>query len=485
MRFLVVAGLIAACLLVYGQVAHFDFINFDDPSYVAANPWVRSGFTRAGAVWAVTTIDYFYWHPLTWFSHMLDCQWFGLNPGAHHLVSLGFHIVNALLVFAVFVRLTGAFWRSATLATVFALHPLRIESVVWISERKDLLSGFWFLVAIWCYLHYVTRPSRPRYYLVLAVFALALLSKPMTMTLPAILLLLDYWPLRRRAYAEKIPLLGLAAISSAITSIGVSRLGSINTGSTISLWERLANSTVSYVKYLELAVWPQDLAILYPFRHAIPFWQTAAAAVLLLGITAGAIACRRRYPYLAVGWLWFVIGIVPASGALAQVGRQGMGDRFTYLPMIGLAMAFIWGAADLLGKQRRVAAAGIALVAVAALSIATWSHTRVWRNSVTVFAQAVTVTRNNSAGQHFLASGLDDQGRYDEALPHHAEAVRIEPSYFIAQCAYGLALERKHQPEAAMEHFRLALHYFPDYPEARQHLLDLSKASGLRLKEER
>jgi protein O-mannosyl-transferase len=483
-RLLIALALVIACLLVFGQVARFDFINFDDVGYITANQWVRSGFTRAGVVWALTTIDYYYWHPLTWLSHMLDCQWFGLNPGAHHLVSLGFHIVNALLVFAVFQRLTGALWRSAILAAVFALHPLRVESVVWIAERKDLLSGFWFLAAIWCYLHYVVRPSRPRYYLVLAAFACALLSKPMTMTLPAILVLLDYWPLRRRALAEKIPMFGMAMLSSIVTSIGVSRLGSINTGSTIPLWNRLANTTVSYAKYLELSVWPQDLAILYPFRHSIPLWQIAGAALLLAGITAGAIGLHRRYPYVAVGWFWFAVGILPASG-LVQVGRQGMGDRFTYLPMIGLAMAVIWGAADLLGKQRRILSAAIAVVSVTAFSIATWSYTRAWRNSVTVFAQAVAVTRENSAAQHFLAIGLDEQGRYDEALPHHAEAVRIEPSYFIAQCAYGLALERKNQPEAAIEHFRLAIHYFPDYPEAKQHLLDLSKASGLKLKEER
>jgi protein O-mannosyl-transferase len=443
-RILVAFALVSASLLVYAQVAHFEFINFDDNGYVTGNPWVRGGLTRAGVTWAFTSIDYFYWQPLTWLAHMLDCQWFGLNPGAHHMVSVAFHIINALLVFAVFTRITGAFWRSTILAAIFALHPLRIESVAWIAERKDVLSAFWFLTAIWCYLRHAARPSRPRYYLVLVAFVLALMSKPMTMTLPAILLLLDYWPLRRRAFAEKIPMFGLAALSTVITSIGTRRLGAINVGSTIPLWDRVANTTVSYVKYLELSFWPHDLSILYPFRRAIPLWQVAASALLLAAITAGAFALRRRYPYIIVGWLWFAIGILPASG-LVQVGRQGMGDRFTYIPMIGLSLAAIWGAGDVLGKQRRVAAAVLSAAVIMVLAVGTWSHLRVWRNSVTVFTQCAAVTRNNSAAHHYLAAALDDQGRFTEALPHHAEAVRIEPSYFVARFSYAFALERTHQ----------------------------------------
>jgi len=495
----VALALVAACLLVYGQAARFDFINYDDGAYVADNPPVRAGFTRAGLVWAFTTIDYFYWQPLTWLSHILDCQLFGVNPGPHHLHNVLLHTLNALLVFAVFLRLTGALWRSALLAAVFALHPLRIESVAWVAERKDLLSAFCLLVTLWCYLGYARRPSRPRYYLVLAMFALGLMAKPMAMSLAVILLLLDYWPLGRRAFAEKIPMFGLAALSTAITWIGTHRLGPINWGAGLSMPQRLANAAVSYVKYLELAVWPHGLAVLYPFRTAVPLWQCALAALLLLAITGAALRLRRDRPYLFVGWLWFVTGILPASG-LVQVGRQGMADRFTYIPMLGLAVAAIWYAADSIGKRPRAAAA-ISASVVAALGVITWIDLPVWRNSVTVFAQAVAVTRENSLAQHQLAAALDDAGRYQEALPHHAEAVRIEPAYFVAQCSYALALEKANQTEAAIDHFRQALRYFPDYPEAREHLaanlrrvgrpeeaakvLDPSKASGLTLKQER
>jgi tetratricopeptide (TPR) repeat protein len=457
--------LAAACLILYAPVAHFQFLNFDDEGYVTRNSHVQAGLTRAGIAWAFTTIDNFYWHPLTWLSHMLDCQFFGLNPGPPHVINALFHTLNALLVFAVFYRLTNALWRSAVLSAVFALHPLRIESVAWVAERKDLLSAFWFLVTIWCYLHYAERPSRGRYYLTLSAFVLGLMCKPMAMTLPFILMLLDYWPLRRRAFTEKLPMIGLAAFSTLITSIGTARLGVINWGATIPLTSRIANALVSYVKYLELAFWPHDLAVLYPFRLSVPLWQPILACLLLMLITLASLS----RPYLTVGWFWWVIGILPASG-LVQVGRQGMADRFTYLPMIGLAMAVIWFVADLLGKRQRVAAAGLATAAISGFTFATIVDLPVWRNSVTVFSQTVAATENNSAAHHFLASALEDQGRYDEAFPHRAEAVRIEPSYFVAQYSYGLALERRGQTRDAAEHFAQAVRYFPDYPEARQHL---------------
>ncbi len=488
-RVLVALALAAACLLVYAQAARFQFINYDDNGYVTENPWVRAGFTAAGVRWAFTAVDYYYWQPLTWLSHMLDCQLFGLRPAGHHLTSVLFHIANTLLAFAVLLRLTGAFWRSAAAAAIFALHPLRIESVAWIAERKDLLSGFLFLAAIWCYLRYVERPSRARYYAVIGLFVLGLMAKPMVMTLPVVLLLLDWWPLGRRAFAEKLPLFALAALSIFVTSIGTARLGAINWGASVTIGQRISNTLVSYVRYLELSVWPHDLAILYPFRTAVPLWQAALAALLLAALTLAALWQARRRPYLAVGWLWFVAMLAPASG-LVQVGRQGMADRFTYLPHIGLAMAAVWGVADLLAAHRRAAAA-LGVAAPAALAVLTLLHIPVWRDSVTLFTRAVAATRDNSGAQHYLAAALDDQQRYAQALPHHAEAVRLEPSYFVAQCAYGAALDRHGDIKAAMEHYRQALRDYPDYPDARRLLeadqkkLDLSKASGLKLKEER
>ncbi len=467
-------GLAAACLLVFGQVVRFGFINFDDNAYVYENPWVRSGFTFPGVVWAFTVIDYFYWQPLTWLSHMLDCQLFGLRPGWHHLVNLLFHIANSLLVFSIFRRLTGAFWRSAVLAALFALHPLRLESVVWIAERKDVLSAFWFLVTVRAYLWFVSRPSDRRYLCVLLAFALGLMSKPMLVTTPVLLLLLDYWPLGRRAWSEKLPLFLMAALTLGITYVGTSRLHPINWAGGLPFAHRLANALVSYTAYLALALWPHRLAILYPYREAIAWWKPLAAAGLLAAITAAALWFGRKRGYLAVGWLWFVIGIVPAIG-LVQVGRQAMADRFTYLPLIGLLLIAVWGMGDLLGRRPAIAAllAGAAIVACGA---ATLAHIGTWQDSVTVFSNAIATTGGNPAAEHYLAAALDDRGRFDESFPHHAAAVRLDPGYFVGQCSYAKALERRGDLAGAAQHFTAAIRRFPDYAEAHLHLgLDLKQ----------
>jgi tetratricopeptide (TPR) repeat protein len=486
-RWLVALALVAACLFVYGQAVSFGFLNFDDNGYVTENQWVRPGLTAAGVRWAFTAVDYYYWQPLTWLSHMIDCQLFGLRPGWHHLTSLLFHIANTLLLFGILLRLTAAFWRSALVAAIFALHPTRIESVVWIAERKDLLSGFFFLAAIWCYLRYAEQPSRGRYCMVIAAFVLGLMSKPMVMMLPLILLLLDWWPLGRRAFAEKLPMFMLAGFSSFVTSIGTVRLSSINWGSSFSLGQRIANALISYVRYLELSFWPHDLAILYPFRTAVPPWQTALAALLLAAITALALWQARRRPYLIVGWLWFTFGLFPASGVVTQVGWQGMADRFTYLPHIGLAIAVIWGVADLLGTHRGAAAA-LSGTAVALFAIAAMRQVPVWRDSVTVFAHAVAVTGGNPAAQHYLAAALDDRGQFDAAFLHHAEAARLEPYYLIMPFSYGVALERRGQTAAAIEQFQRVLVHFPNHLDAQRHIAEnrqrLGLSKGLGLKQE-
>ncbi len=390
---------------------------------------------------------------------MIDCQLFGLRPGWHHLTSLLFHIANTLLLFGILLRLTAAFWRSALVAAIFALHPTRIESVVWIAERKDLLSGFFFLAAIWCYLRYAEQPSRGRYCMVIAAFVLGLMSKPMVMMLPLILLLLDWWPLGRRAFAEKLPMFMLAGFSSFVTSIGTVRLSSINWGSSFSLGQRIANALISYVRYLELSFWPHDLAILYPFRTAVPPWQTALAALLLAAITALALWQARRRPYLIVGWLWFTFGLFPASGVVTQVGWQGMADRFTYLP-----------------------------TAVALFAIAAMRQGPVWRDGVTVFAHAVAVTGGNPAAQHYLAAALDDRGQFDAAFLHHAEAARLEPYYLIMPFSYGVALERRGQTAAAIEQFQRVLVHFPNHLDAQRHIAEnrqrLGLSKGLGLKQE-
>jgi tetratricopeptide (TPR) repeat protein len=469
---LIAAGLAAACLALYARVFGYGFINYDDNAYVYENPFVSAGFTRAGIVWAFSAIDYFYWQPVTWLSHMLDCHLFGLNAGRHHLVNVVIHSVNAVLAFAVFRRLTGVMWRSTLVAALFALHPLRIESVAWITERKDVLSAFFFLATVCFYLRHAERPGMRRYVPVLGCFALGLMAKPMLLTTPALLLLLDWWPLRRRAIAEKLPLAALSIISLTITYAGTSRLAAINWGAAIPFPHRVANALISYVGYLALSVYPHHLSVLYPYRITIQWWQPLAAATLLGGITVAAIRSRKRRPYLAVGWLWFLIALLPAAG-LVQSGRQSMADRFTYLPSIGLTFAVVWGAAELM-RNRPCAAAVSSCATVIVLAAASYGHLPVWRDSVTVFQQAVAVTRNNSGAEHYFAAALEDYGRYDEALPHHAAAVRSEPGYYVAHCSYALALERRGEYAAAAEHFRAALALFPAYPEAASHLQALS-----------
>ncbi len=328
------AALAGACLLVFGQAVRFGFLNYDDNAYVYENPWVRGGLTLHGIIWAFNVIDYFYWQPLTWLSHMLDCQLFGLRPAWPHLVNVLFHAANSILVFLIFRRLTGAFWRSAVLAALFALHPLRVESVVWIAERKDVLSAFCFLVTVALYLRFVERPSGPRYACVLAAFGFGLMSKPMLITTPVLLLLLDYWPLRRRAVAEKMPLFLMAGFTLAVTYAGSRQLRAINWAANLPLGHRVANALVSYAAYLGLSIWPHHLAILYPYRLEIAWWKPVAAAAMLTAITVMVLRAAGKRPYLAFGWLWFVIALLPPSG-IVQVGRQAMADRFTYLPSIG------------------------------------------------------------------------------------------------------------------------------------------------------
>jgi tetratricopeptide (TPR) repeat protein len=468
---LVAIALAAACLIVFGQAAHFQFINYDDNAYITENPMVSGGLTAQGVVWAFTTIDYFYWQPVTWLSHMLDCQIFGLRPAGPHLVNILLHSASSILLFLIFRRLTGAFWRSAVLAALFALHPLRLESVVWVAERKDVLSTFFLLLTIGAWLRFVSRPSNPRYLAVMAAFALGLMSKPMLITAPVLLLILDWWPLRRRALSEKLPLFLMAAIALAITSLGTARLQAINWAAHVPLGHRLANALVNYAAYLKLALWPTHLAILYPYRLTIPAWQTAAAALLLAGITAAAWRLRRAAPYLLAGWLWFVVAILPPIG-IVQMGRQAMADRFLYVPFIGLALMAVWGLGDLLSPRP---AAFLSTAAIAACAAASLAHIGTWRDSVSVFSNAVAVTRDNPGAQHYLAAALDDLGRYREALPHHAESVRLDPSYYIAQNSYALDLERTGDYSAAAEHFALALRYFPGYTEAREHLRRLSQ----------
>jgi len=457
-------ALTAAAALVYAQVRTFDFINFDDNVYVPGNPHVSGGLTLSGIVWAFSTVDYFYWQPLTWLSHMLDCQWYGLRAGGHHLTSVLLHIGNSLLVFFVFRRMTGAHWRSAMVAGLFALHPLRVESVAWIAERKDVLSCFWFLIALWAYVRFAERPSHGRYGWVLAALVMGLMSKPMLVAAPLLFLLVDYWPLRRVALLEKVPMFFLAAVASVLTAIGQKRMGAMDWGARLPLSLRAENALVSYVRYLAKTVWPAKLTIFYPYPAAIPPWKVWGAVLLLASVTAAVLWAGRRQRYLAAGWLWFLLALLPAIG-LVQVGLQSMADRFSYIPLIGLFAAAVWGAARLFENHRPMAAI-MAAVVLAACGVRSWAQTRTWRDSVTVFAHALEITGESSVSHRFLGAALADRGDIDAALPHLAAAVRLDPAFFVAHYDYGSALLRKGDPQAAMVQFEEAVRHHPSYGDA-------------------
>jgi tetratricopeptide (TPR) repeat protein len=445
----IVPGLLAAgTALLFAHVAVHPFIYFDDNRYLTENPVVQAGLTWHGLGWAFTTLHASNWHPLTWLSHMLDVQLFGMNPGAHHLVNVAFHAANAALLFAVLARMTGARGRSAFVAVLFAVHPLHVESVAWVAERKDVLSTFFGLLALGAYARYAEQRSLCRYGAVVLCFALSLLAKPMWVTFPFLLLLLDAWPLRRVAglalpqeegpaalqvvplrglLLEKAPLAALSLASSAVAMVAQNR-GHAMTGLELGLGARLGNAALAYAKYLGKTLWPESLAIFYPHPgDALPGAQAVAAAALLCALTALAVWQARRMPWLAVGWLWFLGTLVPVIG-LVQVGGQAMADRYTYLPIIGLFIALSWGAHRLLGAWRRgVPLRAAAVLATLALCAATWRQLGFWDDHDKLFHHTIEVTPPNALAQATLAEGLRHEGRLDDALPHAEEAVRINP----------------------------------------------------------
>ncbi len=471
---LICLALCAGVLLVYGQLAGAGFINFDDDAYVYQNPHVRAGLTRAGVVWAFTTFDFFYWAPLTWLSHMLDCRLFGLDAGRHHLTSVIWHLLNVLLVFLLFRRMTGAVWRSALVAALFALHPLRVESVSWIAERKDVMSGFWLLVTLWAYVRYTDKPSRARYGMVLLAMLMGLMSKPMLVTVPLLLLAIDYWPLRRRAIAEKLPMAMLAAFSALLTLIGQHRMGAM--AMQVSVPQRLANAVVSYARYLGKTVWPQDLAILYPYPKSIPAWEITAAGALVAGITMVVVRLRRSHPYLAAGWWWFAIGLLPTTG-LVQVGRQPMADRFSYIPLLGLFAAAVWGVAGLLGRRTRFAATA-AVIVLAGCGVRSWAQARTWHDSVTVFSHALLVVEPTATAHRNLGLALETRGDLAGALAHYDAAVRIDPANFVAHYNYGAALLAQGRLDEASRHLTETVRRCPTCAEPYYRLGQVSLRSG-------
>lgn len=439
------------------RAAHFDFINFDDPEYVMRNSHVRGGITPGGLAWAFGSGYGANWFPLTWISHMLDVQLFGMDAGYHHLTNVLLHALASVLLFLFLRRATRAAIPSAMVAIIFALHPLHVESVAWVAERKDVLSAvFWFL-ALWCYARYAERPSAARYLETLAAFALGLMAKPMIVTLPFVLLLLDAWPLGRLRplwprVKEKLPFFALSAVVSVVTYEVQRASGAVTTMSALPLTLRVENALVSYVSYVLKMLWPAGLAVFYPYPASVPLWQAAAAVLALAGMTSLAVRAFPARPYLAVGWLWYLGTLLPVIG-LVQVGTQARADRYMYVPMIGLAIMLAWSV-DGLGKP---AAMSMAAACLACAAI-TWAQLGYWQNSETLFRHALAVTRDNAVAEHSLGSALlDDPPRLPEAIAHLQAALRINPASAQAHTDLGSALAKAGRPAEAIPEFRAAL----------------------------
>ncbi len=486
---LVVCLLLAAVTAIsFWEVGGHQFVNYDDNCYVTDNRVVQAGVTGEGLKWAFCRLqgEHTYWHPLSWVSHMVDCQLFGLRPAGHHLVNLLFHLLNTILVFLVFRRLTGAFWRCAVLAGLFALHPLQVDTVAWVAERKNLLSACFWLLTMWAYVRYTERPGAARYVAVLVLYALGLMCKPVLVTLPLVLLLLDYWPLRRfelaapqatvRAFGrlgwEKAPLLLLAGASCLITMASHTRLGAFGGGPALPMHLRIENALVSYVRYIGKTIFPTNLAVLYPYPDAWPMWVVALCSLVLILVSGLALWAVRSRPYLFVGWLWFLGVLVPFIGVV-QAGEQAMADRFMYLPILGLFLVVIWGADDLPGAawpQRRRCLAGAAALAIAGCVVLTGLQLRHWQDSESLFRHAIEVTSGNYTAYDGLGAALDARGRTDEALACYAESVRLKPRYAEGQYDFGSLLMRMGRLDEAVRHLTAAVQANPAFAHAHINL---------------
>jgi Tfp pilus assembly protein PilF len=449
-------GLFLTTLLTYAPVYHFGFVNLDDPEYVTRNAHVRRGLTVDGVVWAVTSTEAANWFPVTRLSHLLDVEIFDLRPGGHHFTNAFLHALATVGLFGFLFAATGKAWPSAFVAVLFATHPLHAESVAWIAERKDVLSAcFWFL-ALWSYV-------RQHYWLTLLAFCLGLMAKPMVVTLPFVLFLLDVWPLRqslRTALRVKIPMLVLSAASAIATYLIQCTSGAVREAEQFPIGLRIENAVVSYATYILKVFWPSGLAVFYPYPHGLPVWQIVVSVVLLLGISMAALRQWRSRPYLAVGWLWYLGTLVPVIG-LVQVGAQARADRYTYLPMVGLTIMLAWGLSEIL--RSKVAIPGTIIAGLACVVLCE-GQVQYWRNSETLFRHALDVTNGNYLAHHNLGTALADEGLFHEAIMQYQAALHIEPNAANVQTDYGNALAKSGRIPEAIPHYRAALQVLPDSP---------------------
>ena len=486
------AVLVALTLAAYGRVAGNGFIDLDDNQYVTQNARVQAGLTAEGIRWAFTTGHSANWHPLTWLSHMLDFELFGLEPAGHHLVSLALHLASTLLLFRLFRTTTGALGPSAFVAAAFALHPLHVESVAWVAERKDVLSGFLGILAALAYVAWTKRGGAGRYALVVVLYALGLLAKPMLVTLPFVLLQLDLWPLRRiaspfrepqvlaRLVREKLPLFALAAACCVVTYAVQRAAGAMSLGEQIPLAWRLQNAVVSYVLYLAQSIVPTGLAVYYPHRvEAYPLLQVAGSALLLAAITWTVVRAAGPRPWLAVGWFWFLGMLVPVIG-LVQVGSQSRADRYTYLPMIGLSVAAAFGVAELVRRRPplRPLAATASIAVVLAWTALTSRQVGYWKDDATLFGRVVAVMPENHVAHGVLGSVHLKAGRLPEAMAELRESLRLRPSYPQGHSNLGMALELAGRDAEAAAEYREALRWMPDLADAHYNLAGVLQRRG-------
>lgn len=526
--------LLLVTIAAFWPVWRCDFVKYDDAEYVTENPQVAAGLAWRGCQWAFSTFHAGNWHPVTWLSHMLDCRLFGLNPGAHHLTNLFFHVASAILLFLAFKRMTGVWRQSAFVAALFALHPLHVESVAWVSERKDVLSTFFFMLTLLAYSRYTEiktehgkqkaesvsptssqPPSSIFYILALACFAFGLMSKSMLVTLPFVLLLLDYWPLKRfqlstlwRLLLEKLPFFLLSIASSFITIRAQRSGGAVVPANLVPFTSRMGNALISYFRYLRKTVWPDDLAVFYPYTVTPPLWQVVAAGIFLTAISILAVVLIRRRPYLWIGWLWFLGTLVPVIG-LVQVGGQSMADRYSYVPLIGIFIMLVWWTVDFTAVKPRWALVqwAVALVVLVGCFGMTRRQLHYWRNTEQLFTQALRVTKGNyivhaiwggvlykqgrldeaiaqyQASLQFhpangeihdsLGCALLEQGKLDEATWHMQQAVRINPNLASAHNDLGQALAQQGRREEAVTQFETAVQLDPELPDAHNNLANV------------
>jgi len=479
-------------LILYWPVQSFDFVNFDDDVYVTDNRQVHGGLSMENLTWAFTSFHAGNWHPLTWISHMADFEAYQLNAGGHHWTNVLIHTVSTVLLFLVLSSMTGVLWCSALVAALFAIHPLHVESVAWVSERKDVLSGFFWILTMGAYTHYAKNPSLRRYLLVLVSFGMGLLSKPMLVTLPFVLLLLDYWPLKRlagtrtafdpwvyaggtagragllRLIVEKVPLFIVAAAACIVTLIAQREVGALWTLEKMPFEQRIANAFVAYMEYIRKMLWPADLSVLYPHAGMPPAWKTGLAVTLIASLSYVAVRKAREMPFLLVGWLWYLGTLVPVIGII-QVGSQSMADRYTYLPLVGLFLAAAWGAKSLVEKRPLLKPVVIAcvIVALAGLPIPSRVQVETWKNSVTLFEQALRMTEVNPLAHHNIGAYYLERNECQKAVPHFLMALEAKKDYPYALSNLGVCTSRGNDPERALRLFDKAIRIEPRFTKAR------------------